>query len=72
MELPVIHIGNTGIRVGLWKKGSILALFILSFLIDTEVEITALAVGYISLEFRREIGTGNTTHITDDSKFVFF
>lgn len=35
-SLPVIHIGNIGIRVGLWKKGSILALSILSFLIDIE------------------------------------
>lgn len=39
MELPVTDIGNTGIKVDLWKKGSILALFILSFLIDIKVEI---------------------------------
>lgn len=39
MELPVTDIGNTGIKVDLWKKCSILALFILSFLIDIKVEI---------------------------------
>lgn len=53
------------------EKGFNFGLVHFEFLIDIRSRDTALAVGYISLEFRREIGTGNTLITTHDSSLFF-